>query len=76
MFNPSPFVSPFPSPFGPSYPGMQVQQQPQQAMPQPPEMNLKRVLNYYADYKYYFTDTQETKISCPGNRKCLGTIFC
>ena len=50
MFNPSPFVSPFPSPFGPSYPGMQVQQQPQQAMPQPPEMNLRRVLNYYADY--------------------------
>ena len=48
MFNPSPFVSPFPSPFGPSYPGMQVQQQ---VMPQPPEMNLKRVLNYYADYK-------------------------
>ena len=52
MFNPfpsSPFVSPFASPFGGGmFPAQQ--QTPQQQVPQPPEMNLKRVLQYYADY--------------------------
>jgi len=51
MFNPfptSPFVSPFgASPFGG---GMLPPQPVQQEVPQPPEMNLKRVLQYYADY--------------------------
>ena len=50
MFNPfpsSPFVSPFASPFGGNFlPPQQLQQE----IPQPPEMNLKRVLQYYADY--------------------------
>jgi hypothetical protein len=50
MFNPfpsSPFVSPFVSPFGGN---LIPPQQQQQEIPQPPEMNLKRVLQYYADY--------------------------
>ena len=52
MFS-SPFSSPFPaSPFGspfPTSPFGQAQRQPQE-VPQPPELNLKRVLQYYADY--------------------------
>jgi len=53
MFNPfpsSPFASPFASPFTPTpFGGMNMQSQ-QQEIPVPPEMNLKRVLQYYADY--------------------------
>jgi hypothetical protein len=49
MFTPSPFASPFPpSPFASPFGVPAVQ--PQQAPVMPPEMNLKRVLNYYADY--------------------------
>jgi len=52
MFNPfpsSPFASPFASPFTVTPFGGSMLP-PQQEVPQPPEMNLKRVLQYYADY--------------------------
>ena len=52
MFNPfqaSPLASPFPSSPFPSSPFLPTQPI-QQVIPQPPEMNLKRVLQYYADY--------------------------
>jgi hypothetical protein len=50
MFSPSPFASPFGSPFPSSPFGASPMPIQQQAIPQPPEMNLKRVLQYYADY--------------------------
>jgi hypothetical protein len=43
----SPFVSPFPSPFGGQTP---VAPQQQNTLPPPPELNMQRALNYYADY--------------------------
>jgi hypothetical protein len=48
----SPFGSPFPaSPFGAPFPNSPFGATPQPAViPQPPELNLKRVLQYYADY--------------------------
>jgi len=49
MFSPNPFASPFASPF-PASPFVFNQQQPAQEVPTPPELNLKRVLQYYADY--------------------------
>jgi len=46
----SPFASPFTSPFVAPF-GMQpIQQSVPEALPQPPELSLKRVMNYYADY--------------------------
>lgn len=45
----SPFVSPFTSPFVSPFGGRQVVQ-PQDSLPRPPEMDLPRVMNYYADY--------------------------
>ncbi|NBW57024.1 hypothetical protein EBR43_04430 [bacterium] len=48
MFSPSPFSSPFASPFAAPHPFVQPQQQ--SSTPVPPEVNLPRALNYYADY--------------------------
>jgi len=53
MFNPfpnSPFASPFASPFSPAPFGGSMLPPQQQEIPVPPEMNLKRVIQYYADY--------------------------
>jgi len=48
--HPSPFVSPFASPFPTPF-GLQPQIIPaQQPVPAPPELSLKRALNYYADF--------------------------
>jgi len=44
----SPFVSPFPSPFGGA--NQISTPQSQNTLPPPPELSLKRALNYYADY--------------------------
>jgi hypothetical protein len=49
MFS-SPFVSPFASPFAPAYAAPQAPVAPKQDLPVPPELNLTRSLNYYADY--------------------------
>jgi hypothetical protein len=46
---PGPFVQPFASPFVQPFPGMPGQQQ-QNTLPRPPELDLNRSLNYYADY--------------------------
>jgi hypothetical protein len=43
---PSPFVSPFASPFPQAMPNMPKQKE----APRPPELDLPRALNYYADY--------------------------
>lgn len=54
MFNSSPFVSPFASPF--SAPTVQpfglkgAAPRPIDTLPRPPEMDLDRAMNYYADY--------------------------
>jgi hypothetical protein len=44
----SPFVQPFASPFVQPFPTFQTSQQ--DALPRPPELDLNRCLNYYADY--------------------------
>lgn len=47
----SPFVNPFPSPFGMSQQPVGTTQLPTNQLPaQPPEAQLTRVVNYYADY--------------------------
>jgi len=52
MNMPSPFVSPFTSPFvqpfAAPHPGQPVG--PQQELPRPPELDLQRSMNFYADY--------------------------
>jgi len=45
----SPFVSPFASPVVSPF-GRTAQAQPQNTLPRPPELDLKRIQNYYADY--------------------------
>jgi hypothetical protein len=48
--HPSPFASPFASPFPSPFPSQVAPASPQQSLPRPPELDLSRCLNYYADY--------------------------
>lgn len=49
MFS-SPFTSPFASPFVAPFPTVQPQARETSTLPRPPELDLNRSLNYYADY--------------------------
>jgi len=47
---PSPFASPFVSPFAAPFPTVQQSNSNTSSLPKPPELDLARCLNYYADY--------------------------